>query len=77
VWVGEAAKRRIDFHPHSTIYHAEWFLGRSYDDVRYLENKYEFNVAPTSPTAIDNILDAKFVPPLVEGGDGILSDTQF
>jgi len=76
VWVGEAAKRRIDSHPHSTIYHAKRFLGRRYDDVRHLESEYEFNVVPASPAAIAaNIHDAKFVAPLVEAGDGILFDT--
>jgi len=46
VAVGDAAKRRIDSHPHSTIYHAKRFLGRSFDsvEVKELTREVEFKV---------------------------------
>ena len=46
VVVGSAAKRRIDSHPHHTLYHAKRVLGRSLDDtaVEELRKEVEFQV---------------------------------
>lgn len=44
--VGAAAKRRIDSHPHHTLYNAKRVIGRSSDDaaLQLLQNEVEFNV---------------------------------
>jgi molecular chaperone DnaK (HSP70) len=46
VIVGQAAKRRIDSHPHHTLYHAKRVLGRPFDDpaVAALAAEVEFGV---------------------------------
>ena len=46
VLVGSAAKKRIDTHPHHTLYHAKRVLGRFYDDdaVKELKEEVEFYV---------------------------------
>lgn len=46
VLVGSAAKKRIDTHPHHTLYHAKRVLGRFYDDdaVKELKEEVEFHV---------------------------------
>lgn len=46
VVVGQTAKRRIDSHPHHTLYHAKRVLGRSSDDeaVAELRGEVEFTV---------------------------------
>ena len=46
VVVGHAAKRRIDTHPHQTLYNAKRVLGRSHDDdaVEDLRREVEFRI---------------------------------
>jgi molecular chaperone DnaK (HSP70) len=46
VVVGQAAKRRIDSHPHHTLYHAKRVLGRPISDpaIATLRNEVEFGV---------------------------------
>ena len=46
VVVGQKAKRRIDSHPHHTLYNAKRVLGRSFDDpaIRELQEEVEFSV---------------------------------
>jgi len=44
--VGAAAKRRIDSHPHHTLYNAKRVIGRSSNDaaLHLLQNEVEFNI---------------------------------
>jgi molecular chaperone DnaK (HSP70) len=46
VVVGQAAKRRIDSHPHQTLYNAKRMLGRDFTDnaVTELRNEVEFGI---------------------------------
>lgn len=46
VIVGQAAKRRIDSHPHHTLYHAKRVLGRPLTDpaVQQLQSEVEFRI---------------------------------
>ncbi|KAL3787188.1 hypothetical protein HJC23_010198 [Cyclotella cryptica] len=48
VVVGEAAKNRINAHPHHTVYHAKRIIGRGYehDSVNSLKAEVEFEVVP-------------------------------
>ena len=50
VVVGHAAKRRIDTHPHQTLYNAKRVLGRSHDDdaVEDLRREVEFRIETES-----------------------------
>ena len=52
--MGEAAKKRIDSHPHHTLYHAKRVLGRRFHDkaVYDLKEEVEFKVVP-----IDDSMD--------------------
>jgi molecular chaperone DnaK (HSP70) len=52
VVVGQAAKRRIDSHPHHTLYHAKRVLGRSATDpaVATLRAEVEFGVFDSAKT---------------------------
>lgn len=46
VVVGEAAKHRINAHPHHTVYHAKRIIGRGYDhdSVKSLKGEVEFDI---------------------------------
>jgi len=46
VIVGNEAKKRIDTHPHSTVYHAKRIIGRHFDDnaVSELKQEVEFDI---------------------------------
>ena len=48
VVAGASAKRRIDSHPHHTLYHAKRVIGRSLEDpsVGVLESEVEFGMQP-------------------------------
>jgi molecular chaperone DnaK (HSP70) len=50
VVVGQSAKRRIDSHPHQTLYNAKRVLGRTMDDpaVKALAAEVEFSVTPSA-----------------------------
>lgn len=50
VVVGQQAKRRIDSHPHQTLYNAKRVLGRSFDDpaVQNLNAEVEFSIHESS-----------------------------
>jgi molecular chaperone DnaK (HSP70) len=56
VVVGQAAKRRIDSHPHHTLYHAKRVLGRPKSDpaITTLRNEVEFDVVDST---IENDID--------------------
>ncbi|KAL7573056.1 hypothetical protein ACA910_018745 [Epithemia clementina (nom. ined.)] len=56
VVVGNEAKKRIDSHPHSTLYNAKRVLGRSSNDpaIRQLQEEVEFQLVPKSNQAINN-----------------------
>jgi len=56
VVVGAAAKRRIDSHPHHTLYHAKRVLGRPADDptIEELDSEVEFRVVPKLREPSDN-----------------------
>jgi molecular chaperone DnaK (HSP70) len=63
VVVGQAAKRRIDSHPHHTLYNAKRVLGRSAHDpaVAALASEVEFGVEITAAfndSSLDNVDDA-------------------
>ena len=60
VLVGQAAKRRIDSHPHHTLYHAKRVLGRPATDpaVTTLRNEVEFGVYDRTTSHDDDDDDA-------------------
>jgi molecular chaperone DnaK (HSP70) len=52
VVVGSSAKRRIDTHPHHTVYNAKRVLGRSpsHDAISELKNEVEFGIVESDDT---------------------------
>eukprot|EP00550_Attheya_septentrionalis_P002165 CAMPEP_0198293192 /NCGR_PEP_ID=MMETSP1449-20131203/16036_1 /TAXON_ID=420275 /ORGANISM="Attheya septentrionalis, Strain CCMP2084" /LENGTH=588 /DNA_ID=CAMNT_0043992703 /DNA_START=235 /DNA_END=1998 /DNA_ORIENTATION=+ len=59
VVVGQAAKLRIDSHPHHTLYHAKRVLGRPFADVAVeeLRHEVEFDVMAPPESSPDNMMN--------------------
>eukprot|EP00978_Attheya_sp_CCMP212_P008158 scaffold19042_cov53-Attheya_sp.AAC.8 len=60
VVVGQAAKLRIDSHPHHTLYHAKRVLGRPFADVAVEELRHEVEFDVVTPPEMmdqDNMMD--------------------
>lgn len=73
--VGQAAKDRINSHPHHTVYHAKRIIGREYghDSVESLRGEVEFDIVPSEKDGGAAAFSFPYHLPPAAGGDASLA----